>query len=677
MRLRIAVALGAAGFLAAAAPAGAAVTTSNITAPGSPSFLISDAVMPNTITVSGTTDGTTGDHVDIKCYRGVGSRTLTTGLAVAADGSFTFTGSFSSIADRTCVLRAVPAGNSSIYTPGSASAFSGPTLALGMRSETKVGSGPNGGALEYYGIYGSQLLGGFDYYSLGNCSISDSYTYDATTFASATLDYCNDWLSWENGQATAGFATPTRSEFQVDGADAFLPGNVSFLFPTAANNSGFPSLTYSYSIDPATGNLVINETDQVVKCSPGGAFPPTSGNCASFTPVGVQVQMRITQGQGGRVATVTQWMSSTDGQPHAVDLLEDNEFRHINADGQLNFPWTGAGFAPYTTPGQVIPGPGSAPGSFLVKGSAAVPDGGESSPQGAVTFSNAPDSVTVIGTTNNASDYSWFDLGYRRTVPATGSLTLGFTYSNAFLASEVNADAAAAEASYRPAVAISTPASGTTTSQSHVNVSGTASDATGLASLTVNGQSVPVAANGTWSASLPLGAGANTISAKATNVFGNSSQAQTAVTYAPVAPTPAAPKLSLVGQPKLGASGASLSLACQAPAGQTCSGAATLTTTEKIQLPGNKVLTLSAHNPHKRIRSRIVVVGAARFTVAAGQTKTVSVSLNSTGKKLLSKFGRLPVTLTVTFTAANGQSSTVVRTKSTIKQPQKHKKKHH
>ena len=245
--------------------------------------------------------------------------------------------------------------------------------------------------------------------------------------------------------------------------------------------------------------------------------------------------MHVAQTDAGRKATITQYFSSTDGVAHNVDLLEDNEFFHVNADGALDFPWTGAGMQPYTTLGQVIPGPTVAgPGSFFVKGDRLAPDGSESAPQGSVTFSNPPDGVDVIAGTNNASgNFSWLDLHYSRTVPATGSVALGFTYSTAFLADEVASDAGAAEAAFQPSVSIASPGAGAGTSQPQAVVAGTAADANGLSSLTVDGQAVAVGPGGAWTATVPLSQGANTITAIATNVFGNTAQAQTTVTYTP------------------------------------------------------------------------------------------------------------------------------------------------
>jgi hypothetical protein len=380
-------------------------------------------------------------------------------------------------------------------------------------------------------------------------------------------------------------------------------------------------------------------------------------------PTGVQVFHRILQGHSGRVASVLQRFESTDGAPHELDLLEDNEFRHEKMDGELDFPWTGLGPSPYTSVGQELPGAPSGPGSFFVKGSATVADGSEEAAQGAVTYSNAPEGETINATTNNSNRYSWVDLHYRRTVPAGGSTSLGFTYSNAFLLSEVSGDAAAAQAAYLPSVAIGAPASGSSSAAAAATVSGTVSDANGIAALSVNGKAVPVAANGAWSASVPLSPGPNTITATATNVFGNSAQAQISVAYVPPAAIIAA--LRLAGRPASNGRGVSFLVSCQAAAGQSCKGVAQLTSTERLR--GHRVTGLSA-----RVRTRRVTVGRVTFVVAAGKSRRVTVLLNRAGRSLLRRFHTLPVTLSVTLTnGAGGKPHTVARKKLVIKPPRR------
>ncbi len=701
--LIVGVTAACAWLMVAAAPALATVSSSNVTVTSSPSeYLIDDQVTPNeTVTGTGTSNGTTGDFVDINCYSGpTGVKLLTSDVRVATGGTFTFTGSLAGIAGETCVLRAVPHGDTTPVPPGSTSRFTGPTLAIAQVANLIPAGTHN---LVSYDLDVPQLDGAFEYGSLGFCDILHSFAYDPVTFASAQLDDCDGGFDSSNGDSPAepGVLTPTRSELQVDGTDAYLAGNAASLFDGAQNTPGYPSLTYSYSIDPATGDFVVNETDQVVECSPAAAvYPPTQVSCSSFVPAGVQVSLHIAQTNSGRMTTVTQRFSSTDGAQHNVDLLEDNEFFHPNADGALNFPWTGAGMQPYTTLGQAIPGPSAAgPGSFFVKGDRMAPDGSESAPQGSVTFSNPPDGVIVVSGTDNAStDSSWFDLHYSRTVPQAGSVALGFTYSTAFLAAEVSSDAGAATAAFEPSVAIVSPATGAGTSESQAVITGTAADATGLSSLTVDGQAVALGPGSAWTATVPLRQGANTITAIATNVFGNAAQAQTTVTYTPVvvtsppvvltpppvvltptstspapapAPAPTVPALARFGQShrkwrESGAAGTGKS-----PVGTNftfaLNQAATVRLTFTHALTGRRVDGMCAaetrRNRHRPACRRAVRIGAMTRT---GQAGLNTLSFNGrlrNGRRLPA--GRYTVTVIAT-DAATGASSGSERLTFTI-----------
>jgi hypothetical protein len=511
-------------FLGAVAVASARITASTVTV-SSPTgtYLLDDQVTPAEAVRGGGT-ATGKGNVDVNCYYGGTFATLAAGVPVTG-GSFSFSGSLATMAAHTCVLRAVATGDSSAYPPGSAAPYAGPTVAIDRIADVP----PSGVPLRSYDLYASQMAGAFRYGSLGNCSILGSFTYDPVTFAPAGLDACDGGFGAANGATgTPGFAAPTRSELQVDGADAYLPGNAGF-----EGHPGFPALAYSYSLDLQTGNLVLDETDQVVRCSSPG-YPPTPVSCAAYVRTGVQVRVHIVQADAGRMATVVQYFSSTDGRAHNIDLLEGNQFSSPSADGELSFPWTGTGFAPYTVLGEAIPGPAApGPGSFLVKGSASVPDGSELAPQGAVTFSTPPDSLAIVGSTDNVSARSWVELHYTRTVPAQGPLALGFTYSDAFLGGEVASDAADAEVGFRPSVTITSPHGEPRVSRRLITVTGTATDANGLRSLTVDGRPVVVSPSGTWSTMVTISHSTTAISATATNVLGNRRRAQTAVLYIP------------------------------------------------------------------------------------------------------------------------------------------------
>jgi hypothetical protein len=70
-----------------------------------------------------------------------------------------------------------------------------------------------------------------------------------------------------------------------------------------------------------------------------------------------------------------------------------------------------------------------------------------------------------------------------------------------------------------------------------------------------------------------------------------------------------------------------------------------------------------AHRP-RQIPHHTVGVGKATVTIAAGKTKTITIKLNRTGRRLLAKFKKLPLTLT-----ADVQPSTVATTKLTLEPP--------
>jgi len=82
-----------------------------------------------------------------------------------------------------------------------------------------------------------------------------------------------------------------------------------------------------------------------------------------------------------------------------------------------------------------------------------------------------------------------------------------------------------------PALTISALANGSYTNKVTLNVSGNASDASGIKSVTVNGQTVIVNADGSFSYALTLAAGANTITTIATDNAGNQQVDTRTVTY--------------------------------------------------------------------------------------------------------------------------------------------------
>ncbi len=146
-----------------------------------------------------------------------------------------------------------------------------------------------------------------------------------------------------------------------------------------------------------------------------------------------------------------------------------------------------------------------------------------------------------------------------------------------------------------------------------------------------------------------------------------------AVDQLPQAPPPPVnmrPSVQLKGAQALTGKGVSATLACSAPSGQSCQTTETLTSTEK--LAGKKVTAVAARLAKHKTRRRAVTVGSATMAIPAGQTASSLVSLNSTGRGLLKRFHKLPVTLTVALTA-EGHTTSVATKKLTIRAEHKRK----
>ncbi|HLI32144.1 MAG TPA: hypothetical protein VKU89_05330 [Solirubrobacteraceae bacterium] len=640
-----------------AAPDALAVVTETslqVTSPSGTYLLADEVTGADTIALAGSSNGSAGERLDINCYWGSSSAALARGVEIQSGGAFAYSGPFTAIAGHSCVLRAVPEGESTDHPPGTPTRFNGPLLALDLRYSETITKGPNVGRLASHYIFAAQTEGGFAYGSLGNCALMLSELYVPITFAEAPLDSCDGFLWWENGQEKAGFAKPTRSELQVDGRNAYLPGNVIDLFARSEDLPGFPAESYKLSVNPEDGDLTLEEADEVVACSPASSFPPTTEGCTSLLPTGVRAYLRVEQSGGGRQSRLTQYFESTDGKAHEVDLLEDNQFVAPTQAGELYLPWASSGFSSYGTPGQSLPAPPAGPGSLYLR---AAPSEG---PLGAITFAAAPEGETVVGATNGPSGVAWLDLHYHLLVPAAGYVALSFTYSNAFSIAEAQRMAQAAQAAYLPQVAIAAPLAGSDTGSETVTVAGSAADALGIASVSVNGQRVALS-GGSWSTTLRLAPGPNTIDAIATNIFGNSSSAQTTITYTPPPP----PGLALSAPAHPTRDGIAVTLSCNEPARVSCHGSERISA--RVLLRGNRAIAAGSQSARrhlsaggrarKRIRAQTRGLGAVRFTISGGRSRTIVAPLSSYGRRLLRGLHQIVVTDLVTSTDAAGKGA--------------------
>ena len=99
---------------------------------------------------------------------------------------------------------------------------------------------------------------------------------------------------------------------------------------------------------------------------------------------------------------------------------------------------------------------------------------------------------------------------------------------------------------------------------------------------------------------------------------------------------------------------------------QRCGGAWRLTAGERKR--GSTIIGLSAaKRPKPKVKTVVVTVARGSYTIMAGKSATLPMTLNQTGKRLLARFWRVPTTLT--FTGTLTHTRTVTFTYSKIDSP--------
>lgn len=660
-------------FCAAASPAQAIVAESHITAPGDPTYMFDELALAPTFTVAGTANVS---EVEIRCYDGPEAGSYTkiyngkneNEKVTVFGGVFLISEPESSLPSRPCVLRAVPAGDTEAHPPGAPDPFSGPRV-------LKSAFGPfEESGITYDYDFEPDTFSAY----LGIDSAGSEALYFSYLFAPGTLEesengfYIDGALRGEN-RPPSGSAT--RSELQIDGLNAFAPDAayelMTEILKVKSPLPGTPSVSAEKSYEPLTGEGTVHETDPIVRCAPEpNVYPPTSSSCTSFVSTGVQLSRAWQATHGDHVALMNDAWTSTDGKAHALDALYDQEIGSNTSAGSFQFPGTSAFVL--DGQGQSVSLPSGA-GAIYYKVNATTPEGGDMhSPQLAIVYDSATDGPLTFHAGSNGKERADFEMHYARTIPAGGSYDLSMGYVTEYALGAVRALAGEILATYPPHIAIASPANGTSVSTPAVTVTGSASasDTSALAAVAVNGHRATPASNGSWSVSVPLSPGANTLTAVATDQAGLTASQSVTVSYVPTRAVP-------VGRVS-GANGrVRLKIACEGLPGQTCTVAGTLTTRE--QLRGSKPLAVSARHRRRRPRTRTktVTVGAKTVTIPVGETVTITIALDGTGRRLLARFHKLPVRLSVVMVVGTARS-TVISQSLTVKpaQPKKPRKHH-
>jgi Divergent InlB B-repeat domain len=436
------------GFVTTPAARGA-ITVSHVRSPADPSFfMVTNNASTQTVAISGTTSGGNAatDMVDVRCYSAKTSIRIAHNVPLSSDGSFSVSAKLNPVLQQTCRLRAVPANT----TPADVTPYDGPVIGVGEDTGSAVSGGTNNGKVYDYALDVQQLTAAFDYVSLGGCGINDGFLYDST-LANTTVTYaCNAGLLGRESSAA-----PTRSEVQVDGANAYASAQ-AFLINSSA--SGLPSVSNKYAVDTATGNIVVHETAPLVKCA-NAAYPPTASSCSSFVPTGVTDNRTITQDHDGHISWISDFFASTDSKAHSIDLLWENSQRFWGPSGtsaQLEYEFPGQrSFATHVA-GDSVSLPSST-GTVLIRMHGAA-DGDVSTGQGAIVYDRPATAAKFTFAQTVASTFTLHQAG---NVPAGGSTRFRFAYVQDYKAANVAALAKTARTTFLNTVTVSKAGKGT------------------------------------------------------------------------------------------------------------------------------------------------------------------------------------------------------------------------
>ncbi len=501
-------------------------------------------------TVTGTTNSSSPstDQVDIACYSaGTYQYAVVQNVSLSADGGFSVfvpyydmeVAGIYSPDGSSCQLRAVPAG----AQPPLGGGYSGPRVLLSYLTATYPYPGSS---LADYSVVAPQLGATNLYTSAADCGLTGVFLNDPSIFGQPDAQSfgCADTFG-------ADINNQLADPLQVDGVTAYTPYGPPQAY---ANNyyydNGPPaSISVSVSQNPANGDLTISEVEPIyVSCTSA-----SSGYC----PAGVELDRTTKQTAGGHVVEITDVFRSTDGAAHTVSLQVQNEQCFLSSQcnvqdygnnnfnpAQVSYQFPGESSFSAHASGDTVSVGASAPASIYVENNSE-PDGSTAGARGAITYFTAP--------SGPFSFFQYLQYGfqapyvenlmiapYTLTVAAGGSAQLSFAYSSEFSQSALAADIQTArDLQSAPTVTITSPAAGATVGAASVAVSGQVSAATGAGSVTVNGVKATISGS-SFTATVPLTSGANTITAVLTTNSGVTASTTESVTYTPAAVAPAA-----------------------------------------------------------------------------------------------------------------------------------------
>ncbi len=247
---------------------------------------------------------------------------------------------------------------------------------------------------------------------------------------------------------------------------------------------------------------------------------------------------------------------------------------------------------------------------YLITTSATVPSASASG------WSAAVPSVAIAGAAGNVTFYAWAK-------DAAGNISVARSAAVSITISTADTTP--------PTLTVSTLADNSYSNSVTLNVSGVATDAGGLASVTVNGQAATVNADGSFSTAVALTLGVNTITVIATDAAGNSSSITRTITYDATAPV----------------------LAITSPADNSTSATSSITVSGTVSESSTVTVSVNGGSPQSAIKS-----GGAFTSPVSLVAGINTIDINATDQAGNSSSAKR----TVTYTAAVSQLSLAVTT---------------
>jgi hypothetical protein len=538
-----------------------------------------------------------------------------------------------------CRLYALPTGGG---IPADLAPYAGPRYFGAERATYTVGGiGPNAASLRDFSFGSTSPTLSFGIQSIG----AGGAPYDL-----GPIDDSGELPTWAqqlfssnaalHGESTSG---DTRSQLQVDGVNAFAPSVAAGLLPTSETASGLPSISVDQiNVDPVTRDVTHVSTEPFVTCpTDGGAnvtkAAATPANCASFRPSGIAIQRTVVVRNATRSLETKDRYVSTDGSAHEIDALYDQAQNSTPGINGYRFPWVdGATFNGHLAGDEIALPPGRV-STLFAKYKLDAPDDDPQYTQGSLTLAPRPDRIRFTGAAE-------FEVGFRRTVPATGALAIEQRFTVGTRRADVEAQAASMEqrANAGLGVAITSPTQVSGYDPSYT-ISGTTTTPGGVRSLVVNGTAVTPKPDGTWSTTIRLARGANALTATVVDTAGDAASMTGNVTFTP---GPAQATVLTAGVRK---GILSARLRCQTVPGTTCAGRVKLTA---------RITRVKKTKRGKRRSTKTVTLATRAYKLPNGDGAIKTVKLGKANRALVRKYRIKRATLTLTQTVGTFTKTT-------------------